>query len=56
MLTKKRTEHSPQGDDAGAAEATPGTVGKDEQGEAHRGKPTPSGGPHLQLGRLRLKA
>ena len=28
---------------------------RDEQGEAHRAEPTPNGGPHLELGRLRLK-
>ena len=33
----------------------PGRVGKGEQGEGRRTKNTPNGGPHLELGRLRLK-
>ena len=36
ILTQKRKEHPPQGDDANTAEAAPERVGKDEQGEAHR--------------------
>ena len=56
ICTKKnRKEHPPQGDDASTAEADPGRVGRDEQGEAHRANSTPNGGPHLELGRLRLK-
>ena len=43
------------GDDASTAEAAPGRVGRDEQGEARRANTTPNGGPHLELGRLRLK-
>ena len=37
------------------AEATPGTIGRGEQGEARRAQSTPNGGPHLELGQLRLK-
>ena len=33
----------------------PGRVGRDEQGEARRANTTLNGGPHLELGRLRLK-
>ena len=33
----------------------PCRVGRDEQGEARRENTTPNGGPHLELGRLRLK-
>ena len=39
----------------GTAEAAPGRVGRDEQGEARRANTTPNGGPHLELGRLRLE-
>ena len=49
ILTKKRKEHPPQGDDASTAEAAPGRVGRDEQCEAHRANTTPNGGPHLEL-------
>ena len=52
---QKRKGHLPQGDDASTPEAAPGRVGRDEQGEANRAKTTPSGRPHLELGRLRLK-
>ena len=55
ILTKKRKEHPPQGDDASTAEAAPGRARRDEQGEAHRANTKPYGGPHLDLGRLRLK-
>ena len=37
------------------AEAAPGRIGRDDQGEARRENTTPNGGPHLDLGRLRLK-
>ena len=48
ICTKKnRKEHPPQGDDASTAEADPGRVGRDEQGEAHRANTTPNGAPHL---------
>ena len=55
MLTKKRKQHPPPGDGTSTAEATPSRVGKDEQGEARRANTTRNGGPHLELGRLRLK-
>ena len=55
LSSKKRKEHTPQGDDASTVEADPGRVGRDEQGEAHRANTTPNGGPHLELGRLRLE-
>ena len=55
VLIKKRKQHPPPGDDASTAEAAPGRVGRDEQGEARRANTTPNGGPHLELGRLRLK-
>ena len=55
ILTRKRKEHSSQGDDASTAEATPSRVGRGEQGAARRANTTPNGGPHLELGRLRLK-
>ena len=55
ILAKKRKQQPPPGDDASTAEAAPGRVGRDEHGEARRANPTPNGGPHLELGRLRLK-
>ena len=51
----KRKEHPSAGDDASTAEAAPGRVGRDEQGEARRANTTSSGGPHLELRCLRLK-
>ena len=54
-LTPKRKQHPTLGDDASTAEAAPGRVRRDEQGEARRAKNTPNGGPHLELVRLRLK-
>ena len=54
-LTKKRKQHPPPGDDTSTVEAAPGRVGRDEQGGARRANTTPNGGPHLELGRLRLK-
>ena len=54
ILTKKRKQYPPQGDDASTLEATSGRFGTDEQGEVHRAKYTPNGGPLLELGRLRL--
>ena len=41
-LTKKRKQHPPPGDDASTAEAAPGKVGRDEQGEARRANTTPN--------------
>ena len=52
---KKRKQQPSPGDDASTAEAAPGRVGRDEQGKAHRANTTPNGGPHLELGGLRLK-
>ena len=37
------------------AEVTPGRMGRDEQGEAHRANTRRNGGPHLELGHPRLK-
>ena len=55
FLTWKRKQHPSQGDDTNTVWATPGRVGRDEQGEARRGNTTLNGGPHLELGHLRLK-
>ena len=55
ILAKKRKQQPPPGDDASTAEAAPGRVGRDEQGVARRANTSPNGGPHLELGRLRLK-
>ena len=49
-LTKKRKQHPPPGDDASTAEAVSGRVGRDEQG-VRQANTTPTGGPHLELGR-----
>ena len=54
-LTKNRKEHAPQGDDASTAEAAPSRVRRGELDEAHQANTTPNGGPHLELGHLRLK-
>ena len=54
-LTNKRKQHPTPGDDASTAEAASGRVGRDEQGEERRAITAPNGGPHLELGRLRLK-
>ena len=55
ILTKTRKQNPSQGDDPSTAEAAPDRVERDEQGEARQAKPTPNGGPHLELGHLRLK-
>ena len=55
MLAKKQKQHPPPGDDTSTAEAAPGRVGKDEQGEARRANTTPNDGPNLELRRFRLK-
>ena len=55
ILTTKRKQQPSPGDDASTAEAAPGRVGRDGQGEARRANTTPKGGPHLEGGRLRLK-
>ena len=54
ISTKKRKK-APPGDDASTAEAAPGRVGRDEQGDARRANTAPNGGAHLERGRLRLK-
>ena len=55
ILTKKRKPHPPPGDDASTAGAAPGRVGRGEQGEARPAINALRGGPHLDLGHLRLK-
>ena len=55
ILTKARKQNPLPGNDVSTAEAAPSRVDRDEQGEARRANTTPSGGPHLELGRLRLK-
>ena len=55
-MTKKRKQHLSPGDDARTTEAASDRVGRDEQGEARRANTIPNDGPHLELGRLRLKA
>ena len=50
-----RYQQASRGDDASKAEAAPGRVGRGEQGETKRANSAPNGGPHLGLGRLRLK-
>ena len=49
ILTKKRKEHPKRGDGGSTAEADPGIVGRDEQGEAHRSNITVNGGLRLKL-------
>ena len=51
----KKTKTALPGDDTRTGEAASGRVGRDEHGEARRANTTPNGGPHLELGRLRLK-
>ena len=51
----QKTKTAPlPGRDASTAKAAPGRVGRGEQREARRANSTPNGGPHLDLGRLRL--
>ena len=52
---KKQKHRPPPGDDASTAEAANGRVGINEQGIARRANTTTNGGPHFELGRLRLK-
>ena len=52
---KNEKKHPSPGDDASTAEAAPGRVRRDEQGEARRANTTPNGVSHLELGHLRLK-
>ena len=56
ILTKIRKQNPLPGDDPSTAEVAPGRVERDEQGEARRANATPNGGPHLELGCLRLKS
>ena len=49
ILTKKRKQHPTLGDDASTAEAAPGRVRRDEQGETRRENTTLNGGLHLEL-------
>ena len=53
---KNRSERPPRGDAASTAEADPGRVGRGEQNEARPAISVPRDGPHLELGRIRLKA
>ena len=55
IFDKKRKQHPPQRDDAGTAEGATCRVGRGEQGEARPAISAPRDGPHLDLGRLRLK-
>ena len=55
VLVKERKQHPSQGDDARTAEGATCRVGRGEQGEALPAINAPRGGPHLDLGRLRLK-
>ena len=52
-MTKKRKTHPPLGDDASTVRYSQGRVG--ERGEARPAIRAPNGGPHLDLGALRLK-
>ena len=54
-LTKKRKQHPPQRDDASTVSAATCRVWGGEQGEARPAISAPKSGPHLDLGRLRLK-
>ena len=54
-MIKKGSQHPSQGDDASTAEATPGRVGRDEEGEARQENTKTNLGCHFELGRLRLK-
>ena len=54
-MTVKKRKHPPQGDDASTVSAGTCRVGRGEQGEARPAISAPRGGPHLDLGRLRLK-
>ena len=51
-MPKKRKKHPPQGDDVSTVYLK---GGRGEQGEARPAISAPSGRPHLDLGRLRLK-
>ena len=55
ILTKKRKQNPLPGDDASTAQAVPGRFVRNEQRKARQANTTPNGGPHLELGRLRLK-
>ena len=53
ILIKKRKWHPSQGDSASTARAC--RVGRGAQGEARPAISAPRGGPHLDIGRVRLK-
>ena len=53
-LDQKQKQHPLPGEDASTAEAASGRVGTGGQGEARRTNAPRNGGPHLELGRLRL--
>ena len=55
ILTTKWKQYPSTGDDASTADVAPSRVGRGTQGEARRANSTPNGGPHLELGCLRLK-
>ena len=52
---EKRKQNPLPRDGASTAEAAPAQVERCGQGEIRRANSTPNGGPHLELGRLRLK-
>ena len=52
---KKRKKHLPQGDDTSTVSAGTCRVGRGEHVEARSAISAPRGGPHLDLGRFRLK-
>ena len=52
---KKQKQHPSQGDDAGTTEGATRRVVRGEQGETRPAISAPRGGPHLDLGHLRLK-
>ena len=54
ILTKKNEQSTLRRETTRARPRPTGRVGRDEQGEAHRANTAPNGGPHLELGRLRL--
>ena len=55
-MTKERKMHPSQGDDASTVWAGTCRGGRGEQSEARPEMSAPGDGPHLDLGRLRLKA
>ena len=55
ILTQKRKQQPSPGDYTSRDAAAPRRVGRDGQGEARRANTIPNGGPHVELGHLRLK-